>query len=82
MLRRALDEVLPYAQQNGVRLALDPTHPMYRADTSLLMTLAVLDAVETAGWDGLYDVEVFSDTADYPRVLSHCREWFDRVWRE
>ena len=40
VLRRALDEVLPYAQQNGVRLALDPTHPMYRADTSFLMTLA------------------------------------------
>ena len=42
----------------------------------------LLEAVETAGWDGLYDVEVFSDTTepgDYPRVLRHCRAWFDAV---
>ena len=153
VLRRALDEVLPYAEQNGVRLALEPTHPMYRADTSFVVTLAeaigvceqfesshlgvyidvyhvgwdntiyeqiarargrifgvqlsdwkretkslqdwglpgegvlplraLLEAVEAAGWDGLYDVEVFSDStqpSDYPTVLRHCREWFDGVW--
>ena len=155
VLGRALEEVVPYAERNGVRLALEPTHPMYRADTSFLMTLAeaidvceafespclgvyidvyhvgwdntvyeqikrargrilgvqlsdwkretksledwglpgegvmplraLLEAVEAAGWDGLYDVEVFSDTTepgDYPRVLRHCREWFDAVWSE
>ena len=155
VLRRALEEVVPYAEKNGVRLALEPTHPMYRADTSFMTTLAeaidvceafespnlgvyidvyhvwwdntiyeqiarargrifgvqlsdwkmktksledwglpgegvmplrrLLEAVETAGWDGLYDVEVFSDStkpSDYPRVLRHCREWFDRVWSE
>ena len=135
-----------------MRLALEPTHPMYRASSSFVTTLAeaidvcetiqspnlgvyidvyhvwwdntiqeqiarargrifgvqlsdwkretksledwglpgegvvplraLLEAVEAAGWDGIYDVEVFSDTmqpSDYPRVLRQCREWFDAI---
>ncbi|MDS1272412.1 sugar phosphate isomerase/epimerase [Lipingzhangella sp. LS1_29] len=42
----ALAELAPYAAQRGVRLALEPMHPMYCADRGVLSTLA--QAVELA----------------------------------
>ncbi len=35
----ALDELVPFAQDRGVRLALEPLHPMYVADRAVLSTL-------------------------------------------
>lgn len=36
---RALGELAPYALENGVRLVLEPLHPMYAADRAVLSTL-------------------------------------------
>jgi sugar phosphate isomerase/epimerase len=35
-----LDDLIPYAVDSGVRLALEPLHPMYCADRAVLSTLA------------------------------------------
>jgi sugar phosphate isomerase/epimerase len=153
LLRQALEQILPHAEQNGVRLALEPTHPMYRGVSACVMTLGealdmceaidspflgvwldtyhiwwdntilqqihrargrifgvhvndwkqetrslldwgvpgegiiplrrLLDAIETAGWDGVYSVEIFSENRqpeEYPDVLRRCRAGFDAIW--
>lgn len=38
-VREALRELLPHARDNGVRLGLEPLHPMYAGDRSVLSTL-------------------------------------------
>jgi sugar phosphate isomerase/epimerase len=35
----ALAELVPYARERGVRLAVEPMHPMYCADRSVVSTL-------------------------------------------
>lgn len=43
----ALDELAPYAAERGVRLAIEPLHPMYAADRCVVSTLAqALDLAE------------------------------------
>lgn len=43
----ALAELGPYAEQHGVRLAIEPLHPMYAADRCVVSTLAqALDIAE------------------------------------
>ncbi|WP_405838520.1 sugar phosphate isomerase/epimerase [Streptomyces platensis] len=43
----ALGELAPYAAERGVRLALEPLHPMYAADRCVISTLAqALDLAE------------------------------------
>jgi sugar phosphate isomerase/epimerase len=39
-VREGLEELLPHAEACGVRLGLEPLHPMYAADRSCLNTLA------------------------------------------
>src|SRR5207248_1516908 len=39
-VRDGLAALLPYAKQAGVRLALEPLHPMYAADRACVNTLA------------------------------------------
>ena len=44
----------------------------------------LLDAIESAGWNGTYTVEIFSDSiqpADYQDVLQRCRIGFDKIWK-
>ena len=43
----------------------------------------LLRSLESAGYRGWYDVEIFSDdlwTGPLEEVLSGCRQWFDDVW--
>jgi sugar phosphate isomerase/epimerase len=43
----AVDELAPYAAERGVRLALEPLHPMYCADRAVLSTIGqALDIAE------------------------------------
>lgn len=39
----------------------------------------IVTALEAAGYDGDYDVEIFSDDlwdSDYAALLARCRAWF------
>jgi sugar phosphate isomerase/epimerase len=46
-VREALQELAPYAGERGVRLALEPLHPMFCADRAVLSTLGqALDLAE------------------------------------
>src|SRR5581483_8805272 len=43
----------------------------------------LLSAIEAAGWNGIYSVEIFSDSTtpeQYPDVLRRCRAGFDAIW--
>ena len=42
--RTASRRVLPYAAERGVRLAIEPLHPMYAGDRSVVVTLAQANA--------------------------------------
>lgn len=39
MVREGIATVVPYAQQRGVKLAIEPLHPMFAADRSVITTL-------------------------------------------
>ena len=47
MVEEAVDRLAEYAQPQGVRLGLEPLHPMYAADRSVLLTLE--HALQLAG---------------------------------
>ncbi|MFI7427742.1 sugar phosphate isomerase/epimerase family protein [Micromonospora sp. NPDC049836] len=68
----ALAELAPYAAERGVRLALEPLHPMYCADRAVLSTLGqALDLAEAFPVD---QVGVVVDT---------FHVWWDPdVWRQ
>src|SRR5215470_12201630 len=54
MFVEGLAAVLPYAQDCGVPLALEPMHPMYAADRGCITTLReMLDIADALGNDGL-----------------------------
>lgn len=40
MVEAAIAELLPYAAERGVRLAIEPLHPMFAADRSVITSLA------------------------------------------
>ncbi|MQY16485.1 hypothetical protein SRB5_66840 [Streptomyces sp. RB5] len=56
----ALAELAPYARERGVRLAIEPLHPMYAADRCVVSTLA--QALELAERFDAADVGVVVDT--------------------
>ena len=56
----AIAELVPYARERGVRLALEPLHPMYCADRAVLSTLK--QALEVAGAYQSEEVGVVVDT--------------------
>jgi len=45
MVREAVAELAPYAAECGVRLAIEPLHPMFAADRSVITTLAEATAI-------------------------------------
>jgi sugar phosphate isomerase/epimerase len=47
MVRDAIEALVPYAQERGVRLGIEPLHPMFAGDRSVIVTLAqALDIAE------------------------------------
>ncbi|MEU7176017.1 sugar phosphate isomerase/epimerase family protein [Micromonospora tulbaghiae] len=68
----ALAELAPYAAERGVRLALEPLHPMYCADRAVLSTLGqALDLAEA------FPVEQVGVVVDTFHVW-----WDPDVWRQ
>ncbi|HEX2681611.1 MAG TPA: sugar phosphate isomerase/epimerase family protein, partial [Candidatus Dormibacteraeota bacterium] len=45
MVEEAVAELAPRAAESGVRLALEPLHPMFAADRSVITTLAEANAI-------------------------------------
>ncbi|MEU8266176.1 sugar phosphate isomerase/epimerase family protein [Sphaerisporangium sp. NPDC049002] len=76
----ALDELVPYALGAGVRLALEPLHPMYCADRAVLSTLG--QAVDLASRWQAEAVGVVVDTFHVwwdPDVLDQIARAGERV---
>jgi sugar phosphate isomerase/epimerase len=47
MVRDGIATLVPYAEERGVKLAIEPLHPMFAADRSVIVTLAqALDIAE------------------------------------
>lgn len=40
MVEDGIEQLVPYAEQRGVKLAIEPLHPMYAAERSVIVTLA------------------------------------------
>lgn len=57
---QTIAELAPYAEDAGVRLALEPMHPMFAADRAVISTLA--DALRLAEASGHRSVGVVVDT--------------------
>ncbi|GAA0380261.1 sugar phosphate isomerase/epimerase [Microbispora corallina] len=77
---RALDVLAPYAGERGVRLALEPLHPMYCADRAVLSTLA--QALDLADRHPVEQVGVVVDTFHVwwdPDVLAQIARAGDRI---
>jgi len=55
-----LGDLVPYARERGVRLALEPMHPLFTADRGVLATLA--QALDMAGDHRPHEVGVVVDT--------------------
>ncbi|GAA3834019.1 sugar phosphate isomerase/epimerase [Sphaerisporangium flaviroseum] len=76
----ALGELVPYALDTGVRLALEPLHPMYCADRAVLSTLG--QAVDLASRWPAEAVGVVVDTFHVwwdPGVLEQIARAGDRI---
>ncbi|WP_405145494.1 sugar phosphate isomerase/epimerase [Sphaerisporangium sp. NBC_01403] len=76
----ALDELVPYALESGVRLALEPLHPMYCADRAVLSTLG--QAVDLASRWPVEAVGVVVDTFHVwwdPEVLDQIARAGERI---
>ncbi len=76
----ALEALAPYAQENGVRIAIEPLHPMYCADRAVISTLGqALELVkpfpETAVGVVVDTFHVWWD----PQILETIAEAFGRI---
>jgi sugar phosphate isomerase/epimerase len=60
MVEDGIAELIPYAAERGVRLGIEPLHPMFAADRSVIVTLA--QAIELAERFPLAVVGVIIDT--------------------
>jgi len=60
MVADAIEQLAPYAAERGVRLGIEPLHPMYAAERSVITTLA--EALNLAGRIASPQVGVVIDT--------------------
>jgi sugar phosphate isomerase/epimerase len=60
MVAEGIAALVPYARERGVRIGLEPLHPMYAADRSVLNTIG--QALELASKYDLTEVGVILDT--------------------
>ncbi|WP_422933402.1 sugar phosphate isomerase/epimerase family protein [Sinomonas sp. P47F7] len=66
-----LAELVPFAREHGVRLLLEPLHPMYAADRALVSTLGQA-----------LDVAAPFDAADVAVAVDTFHVWWDPALRE
>jgi len=88
-VRDAIAELAPYAQQHNIQLGIEPLHPMYAADRSVIVTLqqandlaeqfnstvgVVLDVFHL-WWDPEIQTQIHRAT---PRILGfHVSDWLN-----
>lgn len=80
MVEDGIAAVLPYAQERGVRLGIEPLHPMFAADRSVIVTLGQANAMAVrldSAWVGVV-VDVYHVWWD-PEVETAIREANDRI---
>jgi sugar phosphate isomerase/epimerase len=86
MVRDAIAALVPYAQERGVKLAIEPLHPMFAADRSVIVTLGqALDIAEQFEQVGVaidvyhvwWDPEVYAQISRAAgRILGfHVNDW-------
>ncbi len=88
MVEEGIAAVLPYAAERGVRLAIEPLHPMFAGDRSVIVTLAEAAAMAerlASPWVGVaadvyhiwWDPELYAQIARAgPRILGyHVNDW-------
>jgi sugar phosphate isomerase/epimerase len=86
MVRDGIAELVPYAREHGVKLAIEPLHPMFAADRSVIVTLRqALDIAEQFEQVGVaidvyhvwWDPEVYAQIARATgRILGfHVNDW-------
>ena len=88
MVADAVGELAPHAAECGVRLAIEPLHPMFAADRSVITTLAEANALAERHRDGAvgvlvdayhvwWDPAVFGEVARAGRRICgfHISDW-------
>lgn len=88
MVEDGLSALLPYAAERGVRLGIEPLHPMFAADRSVIVTLGEANALAqrlASPWAGVvvdvyhvwWDPQVEDDiSATAERILGfHVNDW-------
>jgi sugar phosphate isomerase/epimerase len=88
MVVRGIDHLLPYAEQIGLKLGIEPLHPMFAADRSVIVSLsqanAIVDLFKSRNLGVVIDVyhvwwdpEVYSEIA---RAAGHILGFHVNDW--
>jgi sugar phosphate isomerase/epimerase len=88
MVVRGIDRLLPYAEQMGVKLGIEPLHPMFAADRSVIVALsqanAIVDMFKSSNLGTVIDVyHVWWDPMVYSEIARaaghifgfHVNDW-------
>lgn len=88
MVVRGIDRLLPYVEKIGVKLGIEPLHPMFAADRSVIVSLsqanAIVDIFKSSSLGVVIDVyHVWWDPAVYPEIARaadhifgfHVNDW-------
>lgn len=80
MVEEGIAELVPYAEERGVKLGIEPLHPMYAAERSVIVTLSeALTLAETFTPDQVgVIVDVFHVWWD-PELYTHIRRAEGRI---